>query len=84
MLEHAGDEHDHNASNHGHDSAATAHTNDDYNDAHERRLLSSQARRGRTYVGGACGLSLYFEKQHGIEPAIDLDIGRIRPTATYR
>jgi len=43
VLEHAGDEHDHNASNHGHDSAATAHTNDDYNDAHERRLLIAKA-----------------------------------------
>jgi hypothetical protein len=43
VLEHAGDEHDHNASNHGHDSAATAHTNDDYNDAHGRRLLIAKA-----------------------------------------
>ena len=48
MLEHAGDEHDHNASNHGHDSAATANTNDDYNDAHERRLLIAKA--GRRFV----------------------------------
>jgi hypothetical protein len=45
MLEHAGVDHDHNTSNHGHDSAATAHTNDDYNDAHGRRLLIAKAGR---------------------------------------
>jgi hypothetical protein len=45
MLEHAGVDHDHNTSNHGHDSAATAHTNDDYNDAHGRRLLIAKGCR---------------------------------------
>ena len=40
VLEHAGDEHNHNASNHGNDSPTTAHANDDYNDAHGRRLLT--------------------------------------------
>jgi hypothetical protein len=39
VLERANGDDDHNASNHGHNSAATAHTNDDYNDAHGRRLL---------------------------------------------
>ncbi len=47
MLQHAGDEHDHNPSDHGHDSTATACTNDDYNDAHGRRLLIAKACRGR-------------------------------------
>lgn len=40
MLEHAGNHHDHNAPNHSHDSAATAGYTNDYNDAHERRLLT--------------------------------------------
>ena len=35
-----GDEHDHNPSDHGHDSTATACTNDDYNDTHGRRRLT--------------------------------------------
>ena len=39
----AGVDDDHNASNHGHGSATTAHTNDHYNDAHERRLLIAKA-----------------------------------------
>ena len=46
LLERASDEHDHNASNHSHNSAATAHTNDDYNDAHGRRLLIDRAGGG--------------------------------------
>ena len=45
VLEHAGVDHDHHASNHGHSSAATAHTNDDYNDTHGR-LLIAKADRG--------------------------------------
>jgi hypothetical protein len=40
MREHAGDEHDYHASNYGHGSAATARTNDYYNNTHERRLLT--------------------------------------------
>jgi hypothetical protein len=41
MLELAGDDHNHNASNHGHGSPATGArvAHDDNNDAHERRLL---------------------------------------------
>ena len=50
VLQHAGDEHDHNPSDHGHGSTATARTNDDYNDAHGRRLLIAKA--GGDY---ACG-----------------------------
>jgi hypothetical protein len=46
MLEHAGDNYDYNASNHGNDSPATAHANNDYNDAHGRRLLIARACRG--------------------------------------
>jgi len=41
----AGNDHDHNTSNHRHSSAATADT-DDYNDPHERRLLIADVRRG--------------------------------------
>ena len=44
VLQHAGDEHDHNPSDYSHDSTATAHSNDDYNDAHGRRLLIAKAR----------------------------------------
>jgi hypothetical protein len=40
VREFARDDHDHNASNDGHGSATTASTNDDYDDTHERRLLS--------------------------------------------
>jgi hypothetical protein len=45
VLEHAGVDHDHNAPNHGHNSAATAHANDDYYDAYGRRLLIAEASR---------------------------------------
>ena len=40
MREHAGNDHDHNPSNYSYGSATTARTNDDYDNAHERRLLS--------------------------------------------
>jgi hypothetical protein len=40
LLEPAGEHDDHDASNHSHDCAATADTNDDNNDAYGRRLLS--------------------------------------------
>jgi len=40
LLKHAGDHYYYNASNHSYGSAATARTNDDYNDAHGRRLLT--------------------------------------------
>jgi hypothetical protein len=46
VLKHAGDDHNHNASNYGHGPAATAYTNDDYNDSHGRRLLIDKAARG--------------------------------------
>jgi hypothetical protein len=51
VLEHAGDDHDHNASNDGvNGSAATAcDANDDHN-AHERRLLIAKAGRGCVYL----------------------------------
>jgi hypothetical protein len=44
VWELAGNDDDHNPSNHCHGSATTARTNDDYNNAHERRLLSSVER----------------------------------------
>ena len=40
LLEPAGEHDDHDASNHSHGSAATAHTNDNNNDTYGRRLLS--------------------------------------------
>lgn len=50
MLEYTGDEHDYNASNHGHGSACTARANDNNYDAHERqRLLIA-----KTDVGSSC------------------------------
>jgi len=44
----AGNDHDHDTSNHRHGSAATADT-DDYNDPHERRLLVAEVRSGRAF-----------------------------------
>ena len=63
VLEHAGDVHDHNASNHGNDSPATAHANDDYNDAHGRRLLIARVGRGCVFVARHVAVSA-FQKQH--------------------
>lgn len=44
VREFAGNDYDHNTSNHRHGSAATANT-DDYNDPHERRLLIADVLR---------------------------------------
>jgi hypothetical protein len=46
VLDLAGDDYNHNASNHGHGSPATGArvAHDDNNDAHERRLLIDPSR----------------------------------------
>ena len=66
MREHAGDEHDYHASNYGHGSAATARTNDYYNNTHERRLLIAVTGRGCVCRRrGSVGRRLRsLEKQH--------------------
>jgi hypothetical protein len=56
VLQHAGVDHDHNASNHSHDSAATAYNTNDYNNAHERRLLIPKSAHGFVCCKhGPCG-----------------------------
>jgi len=49
LLKHAGDHYYYNASNHSYRSAATAHTNNNDNNAYGRRLLIN---------GAGCGLQL--------------------------
>jgi hypothetical protein len=55
VFELAGDDHNHNASNHGlNGSAATSRfADDDNNDAHGRRLLIAKAGRGTSVAGTA-------------------------------
>ena len=55
----AGDEHDYNASNHGHGSACTARANDNNYDSHERqRLLIAKAGVGSSCRTGRLNIRL--------------------------
>ena len=59
---------------------ATAHANDDYNDAHGRRLLIARAGRLRLLLHGLVAVSA-FQKKHCIRPArVRTNTGRTRLT----